>query len=164
MIVSAIAAMSSNRVIGKDGGLPWSLPDDMKFFRDKTIGHIMVMGRKTFESFGKPLPKRLHLIISRRKDYQPEGAIVFSSVMDALTYCKTKTGEWGDEIFIVGGGEIYKEALPFTNRIYLTEIKKEFDGHACFPEFNKSDFRESSRRPGKEEIPYDFVVYDRISQ
>jgi dihydrofolate reductase len=161
MIVSAIAAMSSNRVIGKDGGLPWRLPEDFKFFKDTTTGHIMVMGRKTFESLGKPLPKRLHVVISRRADYQPDGAHVFATVEEALAYAKSQTPTWGDEVFVIGGGEIYAAALPFTDRIYLTEIKAHFEGDAKFPEFDKKTYRERSRKPGREAVPYDFVVYER---
>lgn len=161
MIVSAIAAMAANRVIGRSGGLPWQLPEDMKFFRETTKGHIMIMGRKTFESFGRPLPGRLHVVVSRQSDYRPPGAHVFQSLASALEFCKTQTKQWGDEVFVVGGGEIYKQALPFTDRIYLTEIRQEFAGDAKFPEFDKSVFREVSRNPGSEAIPYDFVTYQR---
>ncbi len=162
MIVSAIAAMAANRVIGRDGGLPWRLPQDFKYFKDKTMGHIMVMGRKTFESFGKPLPGRLHVVITRQRDYRAPGAHVFSTLDEALNFCASKTSEWGDEVFVVGGGEIYREALPRTDRIYLTEIQAEFPGDARFPEFDKSSYKEVSRRPIlSDAVPYDFVVYER---
>lgn len=161
MIVSAIAAMAANRVIGREGGLPWNLPEDMKFFREKTSGHIILMGRKTFESFPKLLPKRLHVIVTRQKNYSAPGAFVFHTVEAALDFCRAKTGEWNEEVFVIGGGEIYTAALPYTDRIYLTEIRREFPGDAKFPEFSKTEFVESSRVPGKEETPYDFVVYDR---
>lgn len=165
MIVSAIAAMSANRVIGKDGGLPWHLPGDFKFFKETTIDHIIVMGRKTFESLGKPLPRRLHVVITRQKNYHPAGASIFSSVPGALAYChslcSSQPEKWGNEIFILGGGEIFTEALPVTDRIYLTEIHAEFAGDAHFPEFDKGVFQERSRRPGHEAVPYDFVLYER---
>jgi dihydrofolate reductase len=162
MIVSAIAAMAANRVIGREGGLPWRLPQDFKYFKDKTMGHIMVMGRKTFESFGKPLPGRLHVIITRQKDYRVPGAHVFDNLDEALNFCAANTSEWGDEVFVVGGGEIYREALPRTDRIYLTEVRAEFPGDARFPEFDKDTYKEISRRPIlSDDIPYDFVVYER---
>ncbi len=161
MIFSAIAAMASNRVIGKDGGLPWHIPEDLKFFKEKTSGHIMVMGRKTFESLGRPLPKRLHVVITRQKDYRPEGAYVFNSVDEAVAFCRTQTEKWGDEVFIVGGGDIFREMLPITNRIYLTEIKQAYPGNATFPEFDKAKFQEVERSSRTEPEPYDFVVYDR---
>jgi len=162
MIVSAIAAMAANRVIGRDGGLPWRLPQDFKYFKEKTMGHMMVMGRKTFESFGKPLAGRLHVVISRQNDYRAPGAHIFRSLDEALGFCASKTAEWGDEVFVVGGGEIYREALPRTDRIYLTEIQAEFPGDARFPEFDKGKYKEISRRPIlSDDVPYDFVVYQR---
>lgn len=161
MILSAIAAMAKNRVIGSNGDLPWRIPEDFKFFKDKTTGHMMIMGRKTFESLGGPLPNRLHVVITRQKDYSPEGAIVFHSVKEAVDYCRTQTAKWGDEVFIAGGGEIYKEMLPITDRIYLTEIQKEFPGDAKFPEFSKTEFKEVERRHREQPVPFDFVTYER---
>lgn len=165
MMISAIAAMASNRVIGRDGDLPWNLPEDMKFFREKTKGHIMVMGRKTFESFPKLLPGRLHVIVSRQQGYQPENTHVFHDIKAALDFCKTTTQQhadkWGEEVFIIGGGEIYREALPYTDRIYLTEIHREMQGQTKFPEFDKNVFRETHRSSRTGEIPFDFVTYDR---
>lgn len=161
MILSAIVAMSSNRVIGKDGGLPWRIPEDLKFFKDKTTGHIMIMGRKTFESLGKPLPNRLHVVITRQKDYVAHGAHVFHTVEEAVAFCRTQTDKWGDEVFIVGGGEIYKEMMDVTDRIYLTEIHSEFNGDARFPEFDKNVFKEIERKPRTEPVRFDFVVYER---
>lgn len=163
MILSAIAAMASNRVIGRDGDLPWRIPEDMKFFMSKTTGHIMVMGRKTFESFGKPLPKRLHVVVTRQRGYKAEGAHVFPSIDEALAFCRAQTDQWGDEVFIVGGGEIYREMLNVTDRIYLTEIHREFEGDAKFPEFDKSIFKEVSRTHRTEPVPFDFVTYERSS-
>jgi dihydrofolate reductase len=161
MIVSAIVAMAENRVIGKDGTLPWKIPEDTKFFRDKTMGHIMLMGRKTFESFGKLLPGRLHVVVSRQKSYQPVGAHVFQSCDEALQFCKTQTAKWGDEVFLVGGGELYRELLSVTDRIYLTEIHLPFEGDARFPEFDKKVFIETERLKRTEPVPFDFVTYHR---
>ena len=163
MIVSAIAAMASNRVIGKEGGLPWHLPEDFKFFKDTTMGHIMLMGRKTFDSLGKPLPGRLHVVITRQKNYQPAGAHVFSTIEEALKFCRTQTAQWGEEVFVIGGGEIYQSTLPVTDRIYLTEIYEEFPGDTRFPEFDKTVFHEVERKPGKGPVKYDFVIYERKS-
>lgn len=175
MILSAIVAMAKNRVIGKNGSLPWRIPEDFKFFKDKTTGHIMIMGRKTFDSLGKPLPNRLHVVVTRQSDYKPEGAIVFNTLDQAVNYCKSQIGKkknltlpnapseavWPEEVFIIGGGEIYKEMLPITDRIYLTEINEEFDGDAKFPEFSKNEFTEVERLPRKEPVAFDFVTYER---
>jgi dihydrofolate reductase len=161
MIISAIAAMASNRVIGKDGDLPWKIPEDFKFFRDKTMGRVMIMGRKTFETLGKPLPGRLHIVITRQTGYSPEGAIVVNNAKDALKVAQTKIAEWGSEIFVIGGGEIYSELLPQTQRIYLTEIHKEFPGDAKFPEFSKTEFVEIARSKRTEPVAFDFVTYER---
>lgn len=161
MILSAIAAMASNRVIGKGGDLPWRIPEDFKYFKDKTMGHIMLMGRKTFDSLGKPLPGRLHVVLTRQKDYAPEGAHVFHDINDALDFCREQTAKWGEEVFIIGGGDIFRELMPITDRIYLTEIHKEFEGDAYFPEFDRSLFREVSRTSRTEPLPFDFVTYER---
>ena len=109
MIVSHIAALAKNKVIGTEGGLPWDLPEDMKFFRDKTSGHMIVMGRKTFESFPKPLKNRLHIVITRQENYKvPEGVQVFKSIDAAMNFCKTQTEKWGEEVFIIGGDDMRK--------------------------------------------------------
>ncbi|MES2857021.1 MAG: dihydrofolate reductase [Bdellovibrionota bacterium] len=178
MILTAIAAMAKNRVIGKDGDLPWRIPEDFKFFKDKTTGHIMIMGRKTFESFPKPLPNRLHVVITRQKDYAPEGAVVARSVEHAVELVRellheeaesvspTPEGapeQWPEEVFIIGGGEIYKEMLPHTDRIYLTEISENFEGDAKFPEFSKTEFHEVERSHRDKPVPFDFVTYERTS-
>jgi dihydrofolate reductase len=181
MIVSAIAAMGANRVIGQEGDLPWNIPEDMKFFREKTKARIVIMGRKTFESFpeGRPLPGRYHIVITRQSSWAQEVAsrlnllrkqkefvkgtevTVVSSITEALHEANLKTAFYGEEVFVIGGGEIYQQMLPQTQRIYLTEIHKNFNGDAYFPNFEASDFREVARisRPG--EVPFDFVTYER---
>lgn len=165
MILSAIAAMAKNRVIGKNGDLPWKIPEDFKFFKDKTSGHIMIMGRKTFDSLGGPLPNRLHVVITRQKDYDPEGAHVFQTIGEALDYCadQVDSGAWPEEVFIIGGGEIYTQMLDSTDRIYLTEIQKDFDGDARFPEFSRDEFEEIERSHRTQPVPFDFVTYERRS-
>jgi len=163
MILSAIAAMAQNHVIGKNGDLPWRIPEDFKFFKDKTSGHIMIMGRKTFESLGGPLPKRLHVVITRQNDYEPDGAHVVSTIGEAMDYCQAQTdsGAWPEEVFIIGGGEIYKQMLGVTDRLYLTEIQQDFEGDAKFPEFSADDFEEVARVNRSQPVPFDFVTYER---
>lgn len=165
-MISQIAAMSKNRVIGVKNDLPWNIPEDMKFFKDTTRGHICIMGRKTFESMGaKPLPKRLNVIVTRQKDYAPEGTVVFSSVEEALEFAKQeikKKSEWGNEIFICGGGEIYAQTLPLADRVYLTVIDKEYEGDAFFPELKISEFKLVQESPRTEPVPFSFRTYQRI--
>ncbi len=136
MILSHIAALAQNNVIGTEGGLPWNLPEDMKFFKEKTQGHIIVMGRKTFESFPKPLKNRLHVVITRQKDYvAPEGVAVFPDIDSALKFCQKNIPTWPEEIFIIGGGEIYKQTLPQTDRLYLTLIDQDYPGDTRYPDY-----------------------------
>jgi dihydrofolate reductase len=168
LILSAIAAMAENRVIGQDGTLPWRLPEDMKFFKTKTSGHAMIMGRKTFDSFGgRPLPNRLHIVITRQTDFVLPAAFtdacVFHSPEEALAFVRSTpiTERWGNEAFVIGGGEIYRAMMPLTGRIYLTEIHRSFEGDARFPEFDKSVFIEKERLARAEPMPFDFVTYER---
>lgn len=143
MTISIIAAMSDNRVLGKDNDLVWHLPDDMKHFKKTTSGHAVIMGRKTFESFGKPLKNRENIIITRKKNYDTKGAEVVNSVDNALKLA----GKMEDkEIFIIGGGEIYKQTIPYTDRIYLTIVHHEFDGDTFFPELDLSEWQEKERK------------------
>ncbi len=163
MIVSHIAAIAKNKVIGVEGDLPWDLPEDMKFFREKTSGHIIVMGRKTFESFPKPLKNRLHIVITRQQGYQaPEGVEVFSSIDEALKFCEGQTSRWGDEVFIIGGGEIYKQTLDRADQLYLTLIDKEFEGDAKYPDYEEN-FILSDRDERFEPLPYSFCLFTKKS-
>jgi dihydrofolate reductase len=164
MIVSQIAAMAKNRVIGSNLKLPWHIPEDLKFFKDTTKGHIIIHGRKTYESLGyKPLPNRLNIIITRNPDAVPfhKDIVIFTDLKEALDYAATKTGEWGEEVFIGGGEEIYRLALPYTDRIYLTVIEKEFEGDAKFPEFDTSLFKEIHRDERTGPIPFSFRTYEK---
>ncbi len=164
MIVSQIAAMASNRVIGVNNRLPWNIPEDTKFFRETTKKKIIIMGRKTFESLNsKPLPGRFNIVISRNKNFNCEGAILVSTIEAAIELAKGKTAEWGQEVFVIGGAEIYKLALPYTNKIYLTEINKSFEGETKFPEFDKNLFKIIARSERTDPIPYAFVTYQRES-
>lgn len=128
-MVSIIVAADENNVIGKDNGLIWHLPDDLKFFKEKTNGHAIIMGRRTFESVGRPLPNRTNIVITRDKNFNPEGCVIVNSLEAAL---EIASGD--DEPFIVGGEQIYRLALPFTDRVYLTRIHHSFEGDRYFPE------------------------------
>jgi dihydrofolate reductase len=159
MIISIVVAISENHVIGKDNKLLWYLPNDLKHFKDITTGHTVIMGRKTYESVGKPLPKRRNVIITRQ-DIAIEGCEVANSIETALALSKDE-----EEVFIVGGAEIYKQSLHLTNRIYLTIVHKEFDGDSFFPEINKNEwnevYREDYQPDEKNSLPYSFITYER---
>lgn len=166
MTLSAIAAMAANRVIGVDNDLPWHLPEDLKFFREKTKGAVMIMGRKTFESLGKPLPGRYHVVVTRNPDYryEHERVRIVESIDKAVDFARTLTPPWPDEVFVVGGGEIYKQSLHLVDRIYLTRIEKDYAGAARFPEFEDSGaFRRVAAVPGAGNEPrYAFETWTRI--
>jgi dihydrofolate reductase len=160
MIKSIIVAASENHVIGKDNKLIWHLPADLKFFKALTIGHHIIMGRKTFESIGKALPGRSNLIITRNKNYQaPEGCLICHSLKDAIELSE-KAGD--TEAFIIGGSEIFKEALDLTDKIYYTEVKENFDGDTFF-ELDKNKWseikREEHTKDEKNKYDYVFVEY-----
>lgn len=142
MKISLIVAMSENRVIGVDNRLPWSIPEDLKRFKKITSQHPIIMGRKTFESIGRPLPNRTNIIISRNKEYRAEGTITCKSLEEAIQWARNAPGS--EEIFIIGGGEIFKMALPIANRIYLTTVYWPFEGDSFFPEFDTAFFQEAS--------------------
>ena len=141
MILSAIWAMTRNRVIGKDGDLPWRLPDDQRFFRRTTLGKPVIMGRKTFEEIGRPLPQRRNIVLSRR-GLDIEGAEVVTNLEAALALARS---EAPGEAFIIGGAEIYSLALPMTDRLYMTLIDTELDGDTWFPDFDTTNWHEVRR-------------------
>lgn len=130
--------MAQNRVIGKDNKMPWHLSADLKRFRAITMNRPILMGRKTFESIGKPLDGRENLILSKQENYQPQGCHVFQSLESALESAKT----FGDELFIIGGATLYEMTLPLAQRLYLTQIQTEFDGDTFFPEWDLNDWNE----------------------
>ena len=138
--VSIIVAMARNRVIGRDGQLPWHISEDLKRFKQLTMGHHIVMGRKTWDSLGRLLPGRRHVIVSRQPDYRVPGAQIVRSLDTAITAC---AGD--DEIFIIGGGEIYRQALAFTDRIYLTQVALDAEGDTTFPELQPQNWQEIAR-------------------
>ena len=166
MTVSLIVAVSENGVIGKDNDLIWHLPKDMKFFKDTTMGHHVIMGRKNFESIPhkyRPLPNRTNVVITRQSDYKAEGCIVVNSVEAALQIAQENRDT---EPFIIGGGQIYKIALEqkLVDRIYLTKIHHSFDGDTFFPELN-SDWKEVNKTENKADeehkYNYDFITLER---
>lgn len=164
MEISIIAAMARNRVIGIENRLPWKLPADMKWFRLHTLGKPIVMGRKTFESFGgKPLPDRHNIVISRDENYRAQGATVVNSIDEALSVAGDV-----DEVMIIGGASFYEQMLPRTDRIYLTLVEMEPEGDAWFPDYDAGQWQELERHPheadDKNPCAYTFVILDRKSR
>lgn len=157
MKISIIAAVAANRVIGRQGKIPWKIPGEQKLFKKITFGHAVIMGRKTYESIGRPLPGRLNIIVTRNRNYLAAGCSVVHDLPGALNSCPQDE----DEAFICGGGQLYHEALPLADRIYLTVIQKEIPGDTYFPEIPPNEFRlkESKTIQGVE--PYSFQIYER---
>ena len=166
MRVAIIVAMAENRVIGREGGLPWHIPGDLKLFKKTTMGKPIIMGRKTWGSLGRPLPGRPHIVITRDPDYEAEGASMVNDLDEGLKLADTLAVDLGvDEVMVIGGAEIYRQALPRADRLYLTEVALNPEGDVEFPEFGREDWREVSRTvfPAKEKGPaYTLVVYDRV--
>ena len=165
MIISLIAAVSRNRVIGKNNDLPWSLPDDMKYFMQTTTGHHVIMGRKNYESIPekfRPLPNRPNIILSRQKNLQIAGTQVVHTLEAAISIAE-KNNE--SEMFIIGGAEIFSLGMQVTQRMYLTEIAADVEGDTYFPAFDKNVWREISRKhhpaDDRHRYAFDFVVYER---
>ena len=160
MTVSIIVAIGENHAIGKNNQLLWHMPNDLKHFKDTTSGRTIIMGRKTFDSVGKPLPRRRNIVVTRQ-DITIPGCEVVKSIEDGLALCKDE-----DEVFIGGGAEIYKLAMHLTDRIYLTIIHKSFDADTFFPEINKSEWKEVKREDfepdEKNLIPYSFITLERL--
>ncbi|MFN3848524.1 MAG: dihydrofolate reductase [Spirosomataceae bacterium] len=162
MNISIIVAVAKNGAIGKDNQLLWRLSDDLKQFRKLTTGHTIIMGRKTFDSIGKALPNRINIIISRQENLQIEGCHVVNSIEKAIELAKKL--EQNGEIFIIGGGNVYRQALGLTNKIYLTEVHAEIDGDTHF-EFNHSEWKEVNRisfeKNDKNEYDFDIIELTR---
>ncbi|MFC0213966.1 dihydrofolate reductase [Paenibacillus chartarius] len=161
MTIAMLLAMDRNNGIGIDNKLPWRLPADMAYFRKVTKGRTVLMGRKTHESIGKPLPNRLNVIVTRDPSYKAEGCVVEHSLEEALR----RHNPADDELIVIGGAEICKAAMPYTDKLYITHIYHEFAADTFFPEIEASVWEVTSREPGvkDEENPYDyeFVVYER---
>jgi len=158
--VSVIAALARNRVIGIENRLPWRLPEDLAHFKALTLNHPILMGRKTFESLGRPLPGRTNIVITRNPGYRRDGCLVADSIPAALALCRDAA-----EIFFIGGAELYGQAIPLADRLYLTEVDIEAEGDARFPDYDRSAFREISRESHTGEkgdaLEFDFAVYER---
>lgn len=164
MRITLIVAKAKNNVIGRDNQLIWKLSADLKRFKNLTTGNFILMGRKTYESLGKPLPDRTHLIITRNPDFQaPEGHYSFASVEDALIFCN-KIGV--EQLFIIGGGQIYSETIDRCDILEITEVDATPEGDTYFPEINPSNWKETERESfpadEKNEYPFAFVTYQKI--
>ena len=158
--ISLIWAMDKNQLIGKDNQMPWHLPSELAYFRRVTTGHPIVMGRKTYESIGKPLPKRTNIVITRNPEYAPEGCVVVHAIEEVLE----RYG--GETVFIIGGAQIYRAFLPYAEKLYVTRIEHEFTGDEYFPSIDWSKWRLISEEQGvkDEKKPYlaTFQVYERV--
>lgn len=160
-MISFILAMDENRVIGKDNQLPWHLPEDLKFFKRVTMGHPIAMGRKTHDSIGRILPGRENIIITRQPNFQSEGCTIFYSVKEFVNYCSNQD----NEIFVIGGAEIFNELFIYADRLYITLIHEKFEGDTFFPEFVESEWELNSCETGikneKNPFDYEFRIYHR---
>lgn len=161
-MLSFLVAMDRNRLIGKDNDLPWRLPADLKYFKEVTMGHKIVMGRKTYESIGRPLPGRENIVLSTNPEYEAEGCTVFHSMEDFLHFANEHKDE---ELFVIGGAVIFSRLFEKADRLYITEIDEEFDGDTYFPLFNKNEWNILSEKEGtmdeKNIYPHRYLVYER---
>jgi dihydrofolate reductase len=160
MSLSIIVAMAQNRTIGVNNTLPWHCPEDLKHFKQLTMGHSMIMGRKTFDSIGRPLPGRTTVVVTRDRNLTIEGCLIAHSLLEAFALCANDP-----EVFVVGGAEIYAQAMAHVDTLSITEIQQDVDGDAHFPEVDRDTWQEVSREVRKQETPqplkYHFVTYHR---
>lgn len=158
--ISILVAVASNGVIGAGNRLPWHLPDDLRYFKRLTTGHCVVMGRKTYDSIGRPLPNRRNIVITRQPDLRIDGAEVAHSLDEALSAC---AGD--DEIFVIGGAEIFRQVLDRTDRLYLTELMRDHEGDVFMPEYDRGQWQEVSRdKRVADGLEYHYAVYDRAAK
>jgi dihydrofolate reductase len=167
MIVAFVVAMAENGVIGRAGELPWRMPTDLKRFRRLTLGKPVVMGRKTYESIGKPLDGRDNIVIARQQGFGPPGVHVAATTSEALATGRTlAAGRGTDEVMIIGGAEVYRATLPLTERIYLTRVHGHPEGDVLLEPFDPQTWREIAREPMQQaagdQFPADFIVLDRV--
>ena len=159
-MIIMIAAVAENNTLGKDNELVWHLPNDFKRFKALTSGHHIIMGRKTFESFPKPLPNRKHIIITRQKKYQAEGCIIVESIEEAINICPKD-----ENSFIIGGGEIYTLGLPYTDKIEITRVHESFEADTYFPEINNKEWKivssEFNKKDEKHKYDYTYQTFIR---
>lgn len=160
-LLCIIAAVSANRVIGAGGRLPWHLPEDLQFFKAQTLGCPVIMGRRTWESIGRPLPGRRNIVVTRNRAFQAAGATTAASLEEAIAQCAGEA-----RVFVIGGGDLYRAALPLADRIMLTEIRRAYDGDAHFPDFDRRQWRATRREPrvSRDGLEFDFVCYERAAQ
>jgi dihydrofolate reductase len=160
-MISLLVAMDENRVIGKNNKLPWHLPADLQYFKRITMGHPIVMGRKTFDSIGRLLPGRENVIVTRSNEYQQNGAVILHSIEEIIRYANAHH----DEVFVIGGAEIFKEILPAADKLYSTNIHHSFEGDVFFPDINETEWTILSKTEGKVDAknlyPHDFIVYGK---
>lgn len=159
--VSLVVAMAENNVIGKDGDLPWHIPADLKHFKAVTMGKPIVMGRRTYESIGRPLPGRLNIVVTRDPSRQWDGVETVQSLPDALDRA---AADGAEEIMVIGGGDLYRAALPLAQRIYLTRVHEVVDGDTVFPALDSADWREHSceRKDDIHHVPVSFKILERV--
>ena len=161
-MLSIIVAKAQNNIIGKDNKLLWHIPEDLKRFKDITTGHTIIMGRKTFESLGRVLPNRKHIVFTQNSDFKvnDENVKIVHSMLEIQEYIENK-----EENFVIGGAMIYNLLMPYVNKMYITEIHKDFEGDTVFPKINLDIWKEVSREKGEDieqnDLEYDFVVYER---
>lgn len=166
MKISLVWAMAQNRVIGRNNNLPWYLPEDLKYFKRITLGKPVIMGRKTFESIGKPLPGRTNIVVTRNAQWSHEGVKTVSSLEAARELCDSLAAVDGtEEAMIIGGAEIYRQAMALADRLYLTEVHAEVEGDAFFPEFDRGGWQEIAREDFEADGPnpynYSFIILDK---
>jgi len=158
--ISILVAMAKNRTIGINNTLPWRCPEDLKHFKSLTMGHHMIMGRKTFDSIGRPLPGRTTVLVTRDRNLKVEGCLIAHSLPEAIDACPKD-----DEIFIVGGADIYTQSLSISQTLYVTEIQQDVEGDAHFPHFDSHEWQETSRDKRTQESPqplaFHFVTYNK---
>ncbi|WP_415902268.1 type 3 dihydrofolate reductase [Neptuniibacter sp. QD29_5] len=167
MNLAIIVAQAKNRVIGVNNKLPWHLPEDLRYFKQVTMGKPIIMGRNTYESIGRPLPGRTNIVISRQESYAPQGVKVVSSLEAAIDMAESVAMiDGASEAMVIGGGQIYAQALEKADRLYLTEVDAEIEGDAWFPEFARENWKEVGRENFSAEGPnpynYSFIVLDKI--
>ena len=169
MMIAHIVAAAKNGVIGKEGDLPWHIPEDLRFFRDRTKGTAMIMGRKTFEAVEHPLPNRLNCVVTRDKNYQPKSwgdektpVKVFHTIEDALLYCKEVAPQFKNEIFIIGGGEIYSQSFHVVDTLFITRIHKDYPGDAKYPEPDPQYFKKMESIDRTDPEAFSFEKWVRV--
>jgi len=164
MIISCIVAKTKNNVIGKNNTMPWHISDDLKYFKKTTSGHTIILGKNNFESIGRALPNRTNIILTRNQSFKCSGCIIMDSIEKALKYAY-ETGE--DEVFIIGGGQIYDQTTVYWDKLYITEIDAELEGDVFFPSIDNSEWKliseECHQKSEKNEYDFCFKIYERTN-